>query len=502
MSSLKIKNSNSIENIEQGKNNSINSFSSNFNQYLNKYKYSKKSNNNKNDIINNNKKNNINTNSKKANSNTLLEFEFIYNDFSKNSKSKSKTNNYQKANNKNKNKLIKLNKCPTNNVFNSPKSKALVIKSKLYQNKYKSRQPLEKNKSKRSLSQKNNFEIFLQNVKESQIKKEKSLNELRNRTLQKEKSEILSHPKILKYSSYLLKNIERQPLYQKTPLNNDNKLDKNFGVFYTKNFYDRNQNNNTINYNKNIEDNKNTLIKIPLNNKTIEEKYSKFYENNLKWKKEIEKNNDNKRNCKKVECEKFFGNYSFKPLLDKNSIKIVDKKRNRSIDYDINNDIYNAENGKALYDKFKIKLKSIITNYYRNNIPYLKKKKDLLNRTLSDNISREKAYNNYNYKSIKAIKNKNYKMNYKKNETKYKKIKKEEKKLTERKINKRKNDMKNKGKDYYLLLKIKELQKEKEEKKKKELYKLNIRQGTSWNLEAINNIIPRQKCGHIIEGLL
>ena len=509
------------ENIE--KNNSINSFSSNFNQYINKYKYSKKSNDNKNSSINNNEKNNINTKPQNTNSNALLEFEFIYNDFSKKAKNNrndnsklitksnktniTKTSNYLETNNKNKNKqnLIKSYKYPTNknksnNIFNSPMNKTLTIKSKLYQNKYKIRQLLDKNKTKRNLSQKNNFEIFLQNVKEHQIKKEKNINEIRNKTLKKENSEILPHPKILKNSSLLLKNIKRKPLYEKTPLNEEHKLDKNFKIFY-----DRNKINNTINYNKNIKDNKNNsfIIKSPLYNNTIDEKYSKFYENNLKWKKNIEKKIVDKRDSKNNENEKYFDNYTFKPLLDKNSMKMVDKKRSRSIDYDINNNIYNAENGNELYNKFKIKLKPIIRDYYGNNIPYINKKKDKLNRTLSDNNLRKKIYHNYNYKGNQSIKNKNYKMNYKENEIKYKNTKKEKKNLKEGNRNK-KNEMKNKGKDYYLLLKIKEMQKEKEkeEKKKKELYKLNIRQGTAWNLESINNIIPRHQCGHIIEGLL
>ena len=78
------------------------------------------------------------------------------------------------------------------------------------------------------------------------------------------------------------------------------------------------------------------------------------------------------------------------------------------------------------------------------------------------------------------------------------KKKEENKEIT---VKNKKSDSNKKGKDYFLLLKIKELKKEKEEKKR-ELYKLNIRQGTAWNLESVNNVIPRQKCGHIIEGLL
>jgi hypothetical protein len=55
--------------------------------------------------------------------------------------------------------------------------------------------------------------------------------------------------------------------------------------------------------------------------------------------------------------------------------------------------------------------------------------------------------------------------------------------------------------EYYLLQKFREL-KNPFLKKKNELYKLNIRQETAWNKEFVNNIMPKRKCGFIIEGLL
>ena len=61
--------------------------------------------------------------------------------------------------------------------------------------------------------------------------------------------------------------------------------------------------------------------------------------------------------------------------------------------------------------------------------------------------------------------------------------------------------IKNKDKDLCLIKKLKELKKDKKVKKIK-LYKLNIRQGMAWKQDAVNKIIPKQKCGHIIEGLL
>jgi hypothetical protein len=114
-----------------------------------------------------------------------------------------------------------------------------------------------------------------------------------------------------------------------------------------------------------------------------------------------------------------------------------------------------------------------------------------MKRTLSDIYITKRNNNNILCKTVKnkekgkKDKSKNYKEN------------KEEKK--EEKSKNKKSNKKKKGND--LLDKIKKLKNEKENKQK-ELYKINVRQGTAWNQEVINNIIPRKKYGHIIEGLL
>ena len=507
MSSDVIKNTN-IDSLNKDKNKSINTFSKNFNKCFNKIKYSKKSNDNNNTESSNNinnLKNNIITKNNNTQSNTLMEFEFIYNDsINKNTNSKlnTKLNKEKdiknKTSNNNSEKKYK-NDIKYNNTYNlpvddkkkysykKPMNKALSAKSPLYQNKnkYKNGRPTGEKKLKRNLSQKNHLEIFLQSVKDHQIKKETNINNIRNKTLEKENSEIKNHPEISEGSLMLLKNIKREPLYQKIPLNEEKNLDKNFKSFYSKNIDDKiDKINNTH------------LIKSPLNSKTIDEKFSKFYENNLKWKKTIEERNDNKRNNKK-EFEDIIGNCSFKPKLNKNSINIIDKKnRNKTIDYEINNNLYDHENEKELIEKLKIKLKPILNEHYNKNKSFISKKSALLIRTLSDNNMRNNMYHNYNYKKKQNVNNKNIKINYKTREKKYKNKKEEKKDEKEKKIN-----LNKKGKDYYLLLKIRQLQKEKADKKK-ELYKLNIRQGTAWNLEAINSVVPRHQCGHIIEGLL
>ena len=506
MSSSKIKNLN-IESIDQEKNNTIDQFSKNFNNILNKYKYSKHStNSNINESTKNNKKDSKIPNKSKKNSkeNVLMELEFIYNDsknpnkndFSKpntqiNKTNASKTSNRPEKENiskKNNDKNIKL-KEKIDILFNSPMNKTLSGKYKKDQNKYKSRQ------IKKNFSQKNNFENFLQNVKDCQIKREKNLKNLRNISLKKQNSENTSHPKISKNSLILIQKIKRVPLYQKTPLNEENKLEEKFKSFYYNNFCN--------NLNINLGNNNSFTAKSRLNNKMIEEKFNKIYEDNLKWKKDLLEKNDIKRKSKIHQNEKFISKYTFKPSLNNNSINIVEKmNRQRSIDYDINSDIYNNENEKELIEKMKMKIKPIISSYYSMNMPYLYKKTISLKRDVSDNNIRKNIYHNYNYKVSPLMKNKNYKMNYKIDEQKFKKRKKEHQKKEQEEINKKKKkDLNKKEKDNYLIAKIKGIQKEKDIKKK-ELYKLNIRQGTAWNLEFINNIVPTRKYGHIIKDIL
>ena len=505
MSSNIIQNSN-IENINEDKNNSINTFSQNFNNYFNKMRYSKKlnDNNTKTDLNNNIKSNIIPNKNNTTQTNSLMEYEFLYSDSNnKNTSSKqntklnkekvirNKTNN-NKSNNKNyKNKKYYLNTYnksvikDKNISFNLPKKKIMSIKSKLNKNKDKDEKSLTDNKIKRNLSQKNTLEIFLKNMKEHQIKKEEKINNIRKKTVEKEVSEMKERPEISEGSLLLLKNIKRKPLYQKTPLNEEEKLDINFKNFYSKNI-----------------DIDNNIYNSPLKSKTIDERYNKFYESNIKWKKDLEEKNNNKRNNNK-EFHEIIENCSFKPKLNKNSINIVDKLiKNKTINYEFNNNEFEPENEKEMIDKLRIKLKPILKEYYNddNNSNYISKKSAFLIRNYSDNNMRKQTYHNYNYKKKQNINNKNIKINYKRNEQKFKSNKKEIKKEIEDN-KKKKSNLEKKGKDYYLWLKIRQLQKEKADKKK-ELYKLNIRQGTAWNMDAVNNIIPRQKCGHIIEGLL
>ena len=476
-------------NIKDEKRNKNDSFSKNNNK-INIFANSK-TNNNKNDKIystnNNNKNTTSNNNSNQSFLNPLIEFEFLYSDShlkkkinkNKNEKNTNKTKNYTTLNNTSFN-------IDQKNSFDSKFDKKL-IKLKLNDKRNKNKRSSIQNKLKKNISH-NGFDIFLQRVKLYQMKKERNIKNMRSESLKNEFSEIMNHPSISDNSLLILKKIKREPLYQKKPLIEEKSLDKKFNSFYLKNFDDANNNYSTI-------------VKSPIKNKTIDEKFSKFYEEKMKWKKNIELINNAQRDYRRQRCEEKIKNNFFTPLLDKNSIKIVNKmNRYKSIDYDM--DIistYYCENEKELINKFKIKLKPIINNYYNNNKKHTNKRSAFLQRTKSD-IFRKRIYHNYDFENKQIVNKKKYKLNYKINEKKYKTVRKKEKKDENSKTTNKK-DKNERSKDYDLRMKIKQLQKIKEVKKKG-LYKLNIQQGTAWNQEAINNIYPRSNINYIIEGLL
>lgn len=485
------------DNIDKDKTNIINTFSRNFTRCYNGIKFPHSKNNENNIIITNNN-NTISIknykDSKLDKLDPLAEYEFVYDDSQNmdlNKKEEVKLNKVV-IHNQNNNKLIfqpnssnknfassKLSFNKKSNCISSPNQKLSRIQTFLNKNKNNHI----KKKSKKNQYEKANFNSFLDNLKYYQDKREKNMNNLRNKSLEKENSQIRNKPKISKNSDLLMKHIKREPLYQKRPFNEKKNLDKKFENFYSKN-YDSNSSS--------------AILKSPkMNDKKIEEKFSKFYEDNIKWKKNLEEINNHIRNNNIKKYEDKIGVYTFRPTLDKNSIYIVDKlNRNRTIEYDINN-IYEYENQKELLDKLKTRLKPMLNNIRNLSIgrPYINKKSSLMKRTLSD-IYISKRNNNYNNLS-KTTRNKECRINFKEKEKKDK-SKNYKEKNEEKSINKKSNKKK---KESDLLDKINKLKNEKENKQK-ELYKINVRQGTAWNQEVINNIIPRKKCGYIIEGLL
>ena len=338
------------------------------------------------------------------------------------------------------------------------------------------------------------FESFLERVKDKQKKKEIHINNIRSKSIESEISEMNNHPEISKISLSLLKKNNRKPLYQQKPLNEEKQLEKNFQDFYNKTL----KNNLTNTY----------IMMSPKTNKNnLGEKYNKFYEDNMKWKNIVEQKNKNRKLNNEQEYEEYLDNFPFKPSLNKNSINLANKLyRNRSIVNTVNNNFYENGNDKETLEKFKIKIKPLINNIYNDNsyrIYLNKKNHHAFRRTLSEiNINKINNYNikNNNFKINKYKNNRNkVKINYKINEKKYLKQNGDG--------TNKKGEIKNiydlKEKDYNLLNQLEGIKSQKvSDKVKQDLYKLNVRPGTSWNYDVINKITSLRKCERLIEDFL
>lgn len=354
-----------------------------------------------------------------------------------------------------------------------------------------------KNLKKCSFSQQK-FDSFLERVKQLQKKREMNLKNLKNKFLESETSEMNAHIKMNKNSKKLLKTYYRSPLYQHKPLNEEKSIGKNFENFYA-DILKENQINTYFS--------KNNKCKNKDKNITYEDKFNKFYEDKIKWKKNVEQKNKNRKLNLSQENEEFLDTFSYKPNIDKHSINIVKKlNKNRSFENLCKNNFYESGNDREALDKFKAKLKPIINDYYNNyinHIPYINRKNREFQRTMSEiNLNFNKKIDLSN-KINKNKKNKNKikpKLNYKLNEKKF--LDNTNNKNKKRKLIKDFNYNFNE-KDNYLMKQIEGIDNKKKEKNEGEdLYKLNVRPGGAWNKEYINKIASKKQCYRIIEDLL
>ena len=308
----------------------------------------------------------------------------------------------------------------------------------------------------------NNFYDFYERVKEEQKKKEMHIKNLSSQSLEIEMSEMQVHTSMDKNSIKLLKKSNsRKPLYQKEPLNKEKNISKTF-----KNFYD-----NVLKHN----------MTFSLTNKRITKNdYNKFYEDKIKWKKNIEEKIKNQKLNNDKKYKEYIDNIPFKPSINQNSINIVNKIcKNRSAEKNI---FYDSENDENIINKFKAKMKPLIYNINNNNNykNALYKKSHVFKRTLSEINLHDMNNSNNNCKNYKNKNNKSrIKINYKLNEKKYEKLKNND-------INK-KNETKEKSI---------------QSQNKLDFYKLNVRPGSAWNYNVINNITNLSKYNNFIEGLL
>ena len=379
------------------------------------------------------------------------ELEFLYND------SQDKTIASNKAK-----KLIKKN--IINRTLNQNSTDFISTKYQKY-----SRQNNYKNNFKTRT-----FSEFWSSVQEHEKEKKARIENLKQQVVAVQNKELKYHPFVSKRSLTLANLKKREPFYLKRPLNEERYLEGDFANFYKKYI-------NIINRDKNM----------TIDETKTQEKFNKFYEDNITWKSNIIKNNqlvfDKKRKNtfdKKV--------YTFKPILNNNSLKIVEElDKFNELTLDNYNDLNNFEIDKKIMKQFKIRIKPILNEYLdikNKRIPYVNRRSLNLIKSLTNKNRTKTSYRNKTYQIIP-------KTNIKTEEQKDNSTTKEEKDKEKLKYPKKRTY------EQYILQKLKEAKKL-DQKDKKGLYKLNIMQGTSTNNDYANKIMSNKKYSYIIEGFL
>ena len=379
------------------------------------------------------------------------ELEFLYND------SQEKTIASNKAK-----KLIKKN--IINRTLNQNSTDFISTKYQKY-----SRQNNYKNNFKTRT-----FSEFWSSVQEHEKEKKARIENLKQQVVAVQNKELKYHPFVSKRSLTLANLKKREPFYLKRPLNEERYLEGDFANFYKKYI-------NIINRDKNM----------TIDETKTQEKFNKFYEDNITWKSNIIKNNqlvfDKKRKNtfnKKV--------YTFRPILNNNSLKIVEElDKFNELTLDNYNDLNNFEIDKKIMKQFKIRIKPILNEYLdikNKKIPYVNRRSLNLIKSLTHKNRTKTLYRNKTYQIIP-------KTNIKTEEQKDNSTTKEEKDKEKLKYPKKRTY------EQYILQKLKEAKKL-DQKDKKGLYKLNIMQGTSTNNDYANKIMSNKKYSYIIEGFL
>ena len=388
------------------------------------------------------------------------------------------------------------------------------------------------NSFKRKKSNEKN-DIFWEKVKYYMELKNEHLNELTYRLKMKkeENNEDNKSYKKLNKSSFLLTNKKRKPLYY-IRNKNENSLSKNFDEFYK--YFQKEQKDDkskTARLYKNkklindLDTNNISFINRVKNkdkyNSNDKNKYKKFYEKKMNWIKQRD-NKINKERIEKEEHEKYVMNsFSFKPIIDKKSIQIV-KKREDFINFmekkpyterNYNNIMINK---KEIYQKYVATIKPYMSLYYeqnspfyrKNNLSFTKRKPSVdigmihINKGKNIKLIKDKNIENSNNdKSFEIEKKSNInnkskifnmfkpdKKNLVKNEKINDKIK--EKETTNE------NTKTIRHKIWWNEIKDKNFNNPKEEENKynfNNLYKVNVRDNSSWNKICINKIISKTK---------
>ena len=314
------------------------------------------------------------------------------------------------------------------------------------------------------------FSEFWSSVQEHEKEKNDKINNLKKRILIKQNKELKYRPSISKRSLTLANLKKRQPFYLKKPLNEERNLDGSFLKFYKK---------------------LNLKNKEKIDEQKTQEKFNKFYQDNIKWKSNIIKYNqlvyDKNRINSFIQKD-----FTFKPIIDKNSIKIVKElDKFNQLTLDSYNDLNNFEIDKKIMEQFKLKIKPVLNEYLdkkNKKVPYVNRRSYNLVKSLTQGKSVKNLYRNRLYQVIPR-------KNLITEEQKDNLISKEEN------DNERLKFPKKRTYEKYILQKLKEGNRL-EQEDKKDIYKLNIMQGTATNNTYANKIMSNKKYSYIIEDFM
>lgn len=401
----------------------------------------------------------------------------------------------------------------------------------------------EKNEKKESKIIYRNEDRFWNKVKYYIDLKNEHLNELTYRQKIKRYTNVEENKtnKQLNKSSFLIQPTGRKPLYPYHNINGDF-LSKNFDNFYK--YYQKEQKvNNYKLYKKKNNQIKSLNYDNSNRNLKLENNFKNYYDKTMKWIKKRDDKINIQRNYLEEKNNKYMNSFSFKPQIDKKSIQLINK-RNTFINFMENKP--NTErnyhnmmvNKKEIYQKYLATVKPYMAFYYENNSPFLKRShsftkrkptvdigmihinkgqnisiiKEKVKSTINssnktDTISNKKRDNSntQSEKKQKAFNEKKNIFNIFKPDKKHlindnNKIQALKNNLSKSKDKKKKNTLKNQ-------LRQEELKQTKVKKDKKkidpnDLYKVNVRDNSSWNKICINKIFSKPRDKEVIQDFI
>ena len=361
---------------------------------------------------------------------------------------------------------------------------------------------LEKNfETSKKKKQQNRYDTFWSKVKEYINTKNEHLNELRNKIKSETFIRNKDKCKSSKNLSYTINPKNRKPLYISNHMDEET-LTKNLEGFYK--------------YSQKEQKNEEKRFSKSCKNFSSENKFRKFYEDEMRWKEMKENKINNQRKIKKINNKLKYSSMTFRPKMDKKSIQLINE-RNRFINFmesnsckscNFNNNI--LINKRDVYQKYLVTIRPYMSFYYEKNPPFYRRNKSTIKKKRKNSVEIGIIHKNKG-KNIKITKEEDENKSGMKSEKKIFKIFKPIKKNIVKKENKEDSDRKGKkskiqnSKRWWNILNKKGFNKSKKIKNGidvNNLYKVNVRDNLSWNKVCVNQVRARPFYKNIYETFL